>query len=105
VQICWGKIPETLEAHLLIVALNLNHYPMLDLNIRLTEAKENGANSTDIMIIVATFPNLAALTLSEKQLHSPRQSSPQIFQVTSEDDLDEDIAAFNTEKGPASPNL
>jgi hypothetical protein len=80
-QICSGKIPESLEAHLLIAALNLNHYPMLDLHMRLTDGKEKGANSTQIMGLVANFPNLSALTQMENQLHGPRQASSSTFHV------------------------
>jgi hypothetical protein len=69
-------------AHWLILGLNLTNYPMLELRMQLTKARENGAKTSTIMEIIANWPNLPTLTQLEKQLAQIHFPAPQTF-VTS----------------------
>jgi hypothetical protein len=57
-QISWNNISTPNDVDLLIFGLGLGHYPMLELNLRLNQAKESGANFRDVMNLIATFPNI-----------------------------------------------
>jgi hypothetical protein len=62
---------------------------MLELNLRLNQAKESGANFRDVMNLIATFPNITVLTQLEKQMHTNRPAPSRSFVTITNYDLDD----------------
>jgi hypothetical protein len=105
-QVSWNKFTEINFIHLLIQALNLAVYPMLDLRIRLTDAKNPGASMADILAIVARFPEFSTLTKQQKQLESTMppgaSSGSRAFVTSTPEPAFDDAFPDVTETGSAS---
>jgi hypothetical protein len=102
-QISWTKVQPSQCVHWMIYALNLSSYPMLELKIKLTLAKERGADSSEILKLITTFPNLTTLTQLEKQLHSARAAPVRSYVVESPLGCTGSESGSDTEGLPAAP--
>jgi hypothetical protein len=56
--------------HFMIHALNLTGYPLLDLRQKLIDLEDRGAGLSDILLAISKFPELSALTKTEKLISS-----------------------------------
>jgi hypothetical protein len=78
-QVSFADISTSNAAHWMIHGLNLNSYPLLELHLQLTRAKEQGVDTTKLMEMIAAFPNLTTLTALEKQLTQPHPHPQRTF--------------------------
>jgi hypothetical protein len=100
--ISWAKVPSSNDVHWLIQNLNLNAHPMLDIYVKLTAAKEGGSSITDIMRIIAKYPNIMAITLLEKQLSGTRPIQYRVFLACCDSDVEtmgSKVSSSNQENG------
>jgi hypothetical protein len=76
----------------MILSLNLNEYLLLELRVKLTNAKEVGALMNDLLEIISIFPKVTTFTILEKQLENGRQVLPRTF--VTPDDLPQQVESL-----------
>jgi hypothetical protein len=76
----------------MILSLNLNEYLLLELRVKLTNAKEVGALMNDLLEIISIFSKVTTFTILEKQLENGRQVLPRTF--VTPDDLPQQVESL-----------
>jgi hypothetical protein len=69
-QVSRTALTEQNSVHFIINSLNLTGYPLLDLRQKLVDLEDRGGSMSDILLAISKFPELSALTKTEKLMSS-----------------------------------